>query len=133
VDFVGRVGDEGVVNPDGGVPVILPRVEGGWALADVTPAAFGVVVDGEVVVAAPSADDVVDVVPIAVALVVADVVAPVVAESSAFLEDSMLEAPGVGLPPPPRTARRSSWAKLELRLETSSPSKPVAPAARVGS
>jgi hypothetical protein len=40
---------------------------------------------------------------------------------------------GVGLPPPPRLTRRSSWAKLELMLEASSPSKPVAPAARVGS
>ena len=60
-------------------------------------------------------------------------VAPVAAESSAFLEASMLGALGVGLPPPPRATRRSSWVKLELRLDTSSPSNHVAPAALVGS
>ena len=131
--FAGRVGDKGVVNPDGGVPIILPRVEGGYALDVAAPAVFGAVVDDEGVAAAPAATDV-DAVVLDAAALVADVAAALVAaESSAFLEDSMLGALGVGLPLPPRTIRRSSWAKLELRLETSSPSKPVAPAARVGS
>jgi hypothetical protein len=53
--------------------------------------------------------------------------------SSASPEDSMSKVMGVCFPPPPRTIRRSSWAKLVLRPVTLSPSKPVAPADLEGS
>jgi hypothetical protein len=85
VHFVGRVGDKGVVNPDGGVPIILPRVEGGYAPDVAAPAVFGAVVDDEVVAAAPAAADVAAVVLAAAALVAVIVAAPVATESSAFL------------------------------------------------
>ena len=57
-----------------------------------------------------------------------------VAAAAVVAADSAAPAADVDGPPlPPRIVDRSSLEKLELRMETFPPSKPVAPAALVGS
>ncbi len=57
----------------------------------------------------------------------------VVVAAAVAADSAALAADVYGPPLPPRIVDRSSLVKLELRMETSPPSKPVAPAALVGS